>query len=803
MNSFVETLNQWGGNYLNFAWPMLWQSSLLIAALFAVDILFRRKIRASIRYALWLVVLVKLCLPPALALPTSPAWWVHKTPPPAIQSTRYTVTYDSQPLPDIPQSPLPAFVPPKPEMTKAAGLLVSSAGISLALLLWLLARWQQIVRQVRHAAISERLSAIASEAQTSSGMKIHAQVKLTANSLSPAVCGLFRPVILIPQSLVEGFSDKQLRAVLLHELIHVQRRDVWLNFLQSLLQIVYWWHPLLWLANARIRRVREEAVDDAVMLALRDESETYAPALLEVAKLALNRPLASLGLVGILESRSALRQRIERLVDFRPPRKAGLTLVSLFGILAFTAVAVPMGGAPAQITDPTLPAVSDNLNQINSSVYATADISSRTNTAQSPIIRIFRINQTIHSDELEKSLLAAGVKMPPTFLVFNDDGILLVRGSKDQLSLVKRVVLQLNGYPTNKIADSDKQFVNQTGTIGLEDTSATNLFMRTFKVDAYVFTGALRNIPDLQTNSVSTMARTLFSKLGVDFESPKGKSVFYNDGLGLLFVKATQSDLDTIERAIQALNYTAPQIHIKGRFVEVPERIFQDFVVPNVFTNDAVKSTTNGWTELLTDEKFKSVLRALETKPGFMNLAEPEVVTTSGRQTEMRATTLITVVTNFTFQETSTNSTIVPQTENVETGPVLDVIPYVLSDGYTINLTVSPSLTEFLGYDKSTNTTAAHNQSGERVDLPIILPNFRIRQVIASLNLRDGQTLVFGKLHAEVTVGGEKVDVKPNAEDKEVLVFITVTLVDPADHRIHTDDEMLFAKDAVPIQGAH
>jgi len=56
------------------------------------------------------------------------------------------------------------------------------------------------------------------------------------------------------------------------------------------------------------------------MLALRDEAETYAPTLLEVAKLAFNRPLASLGLVGILESRSALRQRIERLVNF--PRAA-------------------------------------------------------------------------------------------------------------------------------------------------------------------------------------------------------------------------------------------------------------------------------------------------------------------------------------------------------------------------------------------------------------------------------------------------------------------------------------------------
>ena len=176
-------------------------------------------------------------------------------------------------------------------------------------------------------------------------MKFKVQVKLTANSMSPAVCGLFRPAILIPQSLAENFSDEQLRAVLLHELIHLRRRDVWLNFVQALLQIFYWWHPLLWLANARIRRVREEAVDDAVMLALRDEAETYAPTLLEVAKLALNRPLASLGLVGILESRHALRQRIERLVDFRPPRSAGLTLVSLLGILAFTAVAVPMGGA--------------------------------------------------------------------------------------------------------------------------------------------------------------------------------------------------------------------------------------------------------------------------------------------------------------------------------------------------------------------------------------------------------------------------------------------------------------------------
>ncbi|HEX7569530.1 MAG TPA: M56 family metallopeptidase, partial [Verrucomicrobiae bacterium] len=355
MNSFIETLNQWGGNFLSFAWPMLWQSSLLIVALLAFDFLLQRKLRASIRYALWLVVLVKLCMPPTLALPTSPAWWLHKTPPPvaAKAEARYTVTYDNASLPEIPQAPLPAFVPPKPVMTNASWLLAFSVSISAALLVWLLVRWWQITRQVRRAAISERLDALTDEAQKFIGMKFKVQVKLTANTMSPAVCGLFRPAILIPQSLAENFSDEQLRAVLLHELIHLRRRDVWLNFLQALLQIFYWWHPLVWLANARIRRVREEAVDDAVMLVLRDEAETYAPTLLEVAKLALNRPLASLGLVGIMESRHALRQRIERLVDFRPPRQAGLTLVSLLGILAFTAVAVPMGGAPGPVEKPS------------------------------------------------------------------------------------------------------------------------------------------------------------------------------------------------------------------------------------------------------------------------------------------------------------------------------------------------------------------------------------------------------------------------------------------------------------------
>ena len=356
MISLVEALNGWGEHALRFAWPMLWQSSLLITAVFALDFSLRRKVRAAVRYSLWLVVLVKLLLPPSLALPTGLAWWLCPSaqPPPKPRTTSYMVTYGPVARPILPaQNASVSAPPPPPRMSLAAWSFVTSGVISLGLLGWMLLRWRRVAQDVRRAIappawLAELLAATCRQA----GINRPVPLRLTDHPMSPAVCGLFRPVILLPRSVVARLAPHRLRTVLLHELFHLRRCDVWINFVQTLLNIAYFWHPFLWLANARIRRLREEAVDDAVMLALRDDAETYAPTLLEVAKLAFDRPLTSLGLVGILESRNALRKRIERLLNFRAPQRAGLSLLSILGILTFTALAVPMGEAPSNLTQP-------------------------------------------------------------------------------------------------------------------------------------------------------------------------------------------------------------------------------------------------------------------------------------------------------------------------------------------------------------------------------------------------------------------------------------------------------------------
>ncbi|MBE0543915.1 MAG: hypothetical protein IH623_21440 [Verrucomicrobia bacterium] len=387
MNSIIETWNSWAEHLPGFVWPMLWQSSLLIAVVFALDLTLRRRVRAAVRYALWLIVLVKLVLPPSFSSPASLAYWVipaQQLPPAPNPTPTYIVTYGNPTIAELPfpvHSVLPVAKPEvfRPTPTLRAWLLISwtVAGLWLAVIL---CRRTQRVRQrlTRAEAPADDLSVLLEKCRRQLRLRCPVRLRVSEDNTSPAVCGLFRPVILLPRQLTASLNQSQMRAVLLHELIHLKRGDVWVNCAQTLLQIFYWWHPLLWLANARIRRVREEAVDDAVMLALADDAETYAPTLLEVAKLAFNRPLTSLGLVGILESRSALRQRIERLMDFRPPRNAGLTMASALCVLAFAALAVPMGEPPPMTSSPS---VSDSGSpHMESSNSQTATASHDTNS---------------------------------------------------------------------------------------------------------------------------------------------------------------------------------------------------------------------------------------------------------------------------------------------------------------------------------------------------------------------------------------------------------------------------------------
>jgi beta-lactamase regulating signal transducer with metallopeptidase domain len=174
MNALIEILNRFGENSLHFAWPMLWQSSVLITVLFVADFALRRRVRAAVRYALWLVLLVKLLLPPSLALPTGVAWWLFPAAAPANpQTTRFVVSYGADAAPSLPPQPAPAFTPPpRPPMSAVAWIILAWSAISVCLLVWLAARWRQVICDVKRATPAPAwLNELFDEAKDSSGLR--------------------------------------------------------------------------------------------------------------------------------------------------------------------------------------------------------------------------------------------------------------------------------------------------------------------------------------------------------------------------------------------------------------------------------------------------------------------------------------------------------------------------------------------------------------------------------------------------------------------------------------------------------
>ena len=158
-------------------------------------------------------------------------------------------------------------------------------------------------------------------------------------------------------------------------------------------------------------------------------------------------------------------------------------------------------------------------------------------------------------------------------------------------------------------------------------------------------------------------------------------------------------------------------------------------------------------------------------------------------------------------------SAITPITQSVEQGPILDVVPYVLADGYTINLALIPSDTEFGGYDQLVLPPVTGNLNV--VQLPTVLPKFTVRQVVTTVNVWDNQTVMLGGLiTSSVQSTKNKVPVlgdlplfgrffqsqtKQTTKDN-LIIFVTATIVDPAGNRVHSDDELPFNPVTIPAQ---
>lgn len=379
MIPLIETLeiNLW----LNFLVDATMKSFLIIAVAGLFGFVLRRH-SAAVRGLVWNLVIVGCLVIPFFSL-TLPQWEVGVLPatPEGFEMDRLTdnqqaaispVPIKSRPLSTTTTSPAQATpIPIQPEATTSEITTRQSntLGTDLASSHWpewiavcwaggvlfLITRLIVGIGAVWHISLrSDTFNGSIPHVRL--GWKGAISIRQSNAVTVPMVWGLFRPVVLLPADADEWEPERQ-RAVLLHELAHIQRQD-WL--MQTIAQItcaVYWFNPLVWFAVRRMQAEAERACDDHVLNA-GYQSTDYAQHLLDIVRNIKMLRSASQTTVAMARS-SKIEGRLKTILAKHRNRRPVTRIAIVIGLLALICLAVPIGvmrltRAVAPIDDPAL-----------------------------------------------------------------------------------------------------------------------------------------------------------------------------------------------------------------------------------------------------------------------------------------------------------------------------------------------------------------------------------------------------------------------------------------------------------------
>ncbi|HIJ64626.1 MAG TPA: hypothetical protein HPP77_01640, partial [Candidatus Hydrogenedentes bacterium] len=387
------------------------QASVLVCLILAVQAIARRKLPPRWYYALWFLLIARMLLPwvpesrlsvfnlmpvspPVTGLPlsgTSDDVFINQAIDwPAEPLLPVFVAPESAPLTEtpsalgLPRAPVRRLALPFLPMAWLVGVLAFT-GYVLAenVLFWLRLRREPM------AAEPELLGLLAA-CKGEMGVHIPVGVVPTDRVNSPAVFGFVRPRLLLPRKALETLTQDELRYVFLHELAHLKRRDILVNWVLTALQGLHWFNPLIWYAFHRMRMDRELACDALALSYTRPgESKAYGNTIVGLVE-QLYKVRRVPGLAGILEDKSQLKRRITMIALFKK-HSWRLSLVALVVVAALGAVALTNAKADTTSTGGQPLSAPVSMPQDSGGAYAgdsdDNDVAMINNVAEKPLQR--------------------------------------------------------------------------------------------------------------------------------------------------------------------------------------------------------------------------------------------------------------------------------------------------------------------------------------------------------------------------------------------------------------------------------
>jgi beta-lactamase regulating signal transducer with metallopeptidase domain len=341
--NLIDVLNQFSDWWWSHLVSAFWQAGVVGAALLVLVLTLGKRWPAPLRYALLVLALLKFAFPPWLPVPTgvlshvAPAGLIHSRVPNA-GSGQTTI-----PLPGRPGVDAMAAVSWKAWLLLCQGL---GAGMFGTALIWQVLKFRRLTNRSELLRLDEETHDFYRDLAVGLGLWRIPPVLISSEVEGPMTCGLRRPRILLPESLVDRFRPEELRAVLAHELAHCHRGDLWLNHLQLALLTLWWFHPVLWLVNRALREIREDCCDDLLLARGIAHNDDYCEVLLRAAAIGAHRFAAPVFLRGGIHP---LGRRLARITDGSMRR---CEAVSWFGAAAVLLVAALLWPGIRQVPTP-------------------------------------------------------------------------------------------------------------------------------------------------------------------------------------------------------------------------------------------------------------------------------------------------------------------------------------------------------------------------------------------------------------------------------------------------------------------
>ncbi len=355
MGAFIEITNGLASRWVGAMWPIIWQSVVLAGIIYLLTLCLRR-LSATVRFWLWMLVPLRLLVMPMITVRL-----------PLLPAPTQLETANIEPVPAemvIMEHPAIRGIETAPVAEEFEQVSTASEkeyldrtpvwpnGWTLLMFGWMLGVTFWFIRlirgwcRVRHIASSavevseDKVLALTRIAATMLGLRLMPRILVTEVGVSPFLFGVLRPVLVIPSGLVSKVGDEVLLTVCAHEFAHLRRRDPLVGWILAICEVIYFFHPVVYFVKHRILFERERACDDWVIANCEARRSIYANALISAAEVCqtFSTKMEPVGVVA--ESFGELKKRLIAIGSNLRPR-AQLSMTALILLVIIGVICMP------------------------------------------------------------------------------------------------------------------------------------------------------------------------------------------------------------------------------------------------------------------------------------------------------------------------------------------------------------------------------------------------------------------------------------------------------------------------------